>query len=546
MLIHVGIMGNNAGWRTLLRQEGVPHSPVTGTLSPGEFSAVVASGGLEQSALEALRNFLGGGGGLVCTGGVYAQLSGGRTGKAFTRYLLGDKGTEFFDPELTDVFAESEIPSEANCLRSDRGLHSAFVGEFGGGHLVVLPIDPAVLALDRRAATKSFYAANRRLPFERVSLVSKAGLLKIVSRALMILHHRRGLPYVHRWHYPSDQRSVFALRIDTDYADRAEIAQLHDLARRSDVPLTWFVDVGSQRNFFSLFSEMSADEVGIHCFFHRAYRKPQAYAENIRRAVHEFESAGLDARSYAAPFGLWDELLGEAVEQFKFCYSSEFSYDYDNVPSFPYLGRGFLSTLQVPIHPISIGSLRRQGFREDEMISYFRSVIDRKVQAREPVFLYHHPKNGHLSVLESIFQLVKERGLQPFRMIDYASWWKKRDCEGWRIAVDGSWIRVEIPPGSVPAGPGQAASVPHAPVSPGSMPAEPSPSGSGDPWLHIIRPDGMEAFHSMSPALELGQLEWQRPPSPPALPSDIARIRRFNPWIPIIRTEDRIASLFRL
>jgi hypothetical protein len=535
MLIHVGILGNDPGWRTLLRQEGVPHSPVSGATSHGMFSAMVVSGDVESSGLEIVRSFLTSGGSVLCTGSAFARLSGTQTKRLFNRYVLGDPGGEHFNQELTDLFVESDIPAHANSLETSSGVPSAYLGEFGGGHLVVLPFDPSALALDRRVAAKSFYSTHRRLPFERVSLVSKGGLLRIVSRALMVLHHRRGLPYVHQWYYPSNRQSMFAFRIDTDYAERGEIEELRNLAQKWKIPLTWFVDAGSQRNILSLFREMRGDEAGIHCFHHRAFREPEAHAANIRRAVEEFDSAGMPARSYAAPYGLWDEPQARAVEQFKFLYSSEFSYDYDNLPTFPYLSGGFIPTLQVPIHPISIGSLRRQGFREGEMSDYFRSVIDRKIQAREPVFLYHHPKNGHIPVLEKIFAQVKERGIVPTRMIDFAAWWKERNSEGWRISAEGSSLGVEIPPVEDQAGRPSTGD-----VHKGTMSED-----FGKPWLHIIRPGGMEAFHSPGPELNLGDLKWEKPAPWPPLPADIARIRKFNPWIPIIRIEDRLASLFK-
>jgi predicted deacetylase len=519
MRIHVGILGADPGWRILLRQEGIPHSRLTGSASAAEISAMAVSGGISPEDLEIVRSFLAGGGALLCPGSVFGPLSGGRTKRSFIRHLLGDESGRVFNPELTDLFTEGEIPVNANSLRSGSGTPSAYVGEFGGGHVVVLPFDPAALANDRRVATKSFYAVNRRLPFERVSLVSKGGLLRIVSRALTILHHRRGLPYVHRWYYPSDRQSLFAFRIDTDYAARPEVEALRDLARASKIPLTWFVDVGSQKDFLSLFGEMAGDEngdeVGVHCFHHRAYPDPAAHAENIRKAVRAFESAGLRARSYAAPYGLWSERLAEAVEQFKFVYSSEFSYDYDDLPSVPHLPAGFISTLQVPVHPISIGSLRRQGFREEEMTAYYRALIDRKIQAREPVFLYHHPKNAHPRVLEKVFEMIHERGLEKVRMIDFASWWMRRGSDECQISIEGSSVRV------------------------GREAAADSPV----PWLHIIRPDGMEAFTEPGSGVELDSLDWKAPPAWPPLPSDIGRTRRFNPWIPIIRAQDKTTSL---
>jgi hypothetical protein len=317
---------------------------------------------------------------------------------------------------------------------------------------------------------------------------------------------------------------VFALRIDTDYARQPEIERLRELARRMQVPVTWFVDAGSQRSFLKLYGAFTEDEVGIHCFDHRGAGEPGARAADIRRAMEEFASAGLKAASYAAPYGTWDERLASDAEHFNFFYSSEFSYDYDNVPSMPYAGGRFLSTLQVPVHPISVGGLRRQGFSEEEMISYFRDVMERKIRLREPVMLYHHPGDGHPAVLETMIARAREGGLSPCRMIDYAAWWRRRSCEGWEITHDGSTITVQQPAQGVAEG------------------AE--PQGWGKPFLRIVGKDGLEAFHPAEASIDLDTLEWHAPQGAPDLPADILRARKFNPWIPIIRAEDAMARFF--
>ncbi len=519
MELRVGIIGNEPGWRLLLSQEGIPHSQVPEAPASGEFTVVAASGEVSPAGVEALRSHLRGGGSVLCSGGVFGRIAEGKTRRRVIRCILGDQETGFFDPDLADIFGQCDIPLDANSLGTDGGIQSAFCGEFGGGHVAVLPFDPAALACDRRSAMKSFYAARRRLPFERVSLVSKGGVRRITSKALAWLHHRGGFPYVHLWYYPGNQRSVFALRIDTDYAGRSEIDGLHELFQRLHTPVSWFVDAGSQRGFLNLYAQFSGDEVGIHCFDHRGAGEPGARATDIRRAIAEFGSAGLHAGSYAAPYGTWDERLAADVEQFNFNYSSEFSYDYDNMPSTPYAGGRYLSTLQVPVHPISVGGLRRQGFGEEEMISYYRIQIERKLRLREPIILYHHPGDGHPAVLESMVRSAKDHALSPTRMADFAAWWRGRSCESLSIAQHGSALTLK----KAASGGGR------------------QPQSRGTPFLRIVRKDGMEAFHAPEESINLESLEWHSPPKPPSLPSDILRARKFNPWIQIIRAEDTLA-----
>ncbi len=89
-----------------------------------------------------------------------------------------------------------------------------------------------------------------------------------------------------------------------------------------------------------------------------------------------------------------------------FEYSSEFSYDYDNLPSVPRLRHGE-GTLQLPIHPICIGSLKRHSYSDKQMIQYFENVIQRKLASSEPIIFYHHPKDGYYDVLDWLFQEMR-------------------------------------------------------------------------------------------------------------------------------------------
>ena len=46
-------------------------------------------------------------------------------------------------------------------------------------------------------------------------------------------------------------------------------------------------------------------------------------------------NSGFRMQGFAAPFGTWNDELGRAIVDCGFEYSSEFSYDYDNLPSLP-------------------------------------------------------------------------------------------------------------------------------------------------------------------------------------------------------------------
>lgn len=514
--IRIGIFGDGRGWRLLLDQEGLPSASIQDEFEVDAFSAVVAGDAINEKEVKHIRKYLETGGGVLCSGRVFARVSGTPCREEQVRYIGLEPDSEFPGVGFVDVSVPCCIPGQAATGRDQNGKSVIFVGEYGGGRVVVLPFDASEIVLDSRVMTKSFYASRSRLPFETVSLVTKNGVRKLVARSLELLHHLRGLPYVHAWYFPSGARSLFALRIDTDYSAESEIERSSRTLHACGVPLTWFVDVRSQEKTIMLYAKMEGDEVGIHCYNHITYSDCRRNVDNIRAAAAVLETHGIEARSFAAPYGTWNDGIARAIEHCGFEYSSEFSYDYDDIPSFPFLEGKCSRTLQVPVHPISIGSLRRQGFSEQEMTEYFHGVLKRKLSHREPVFFYHHPGNGHEDILKEMIDVVRREGIPAVRMIDYARWWKKRSASLMGIAVDGQHLTITT-----------------------GAPAD-------DVFVHLTLGNGRESFMPAPVKVEMDSLEWQECPQPLPLPPDADRARRFNPWIPLNRLEDFVFGIFKL
>jgi hypothetical protein len=514
----IGILGKNLhGWQLLLEQEGVTYivNPIDYSLH--DLSAVIISDTADIHDVQFILNYLSGGGAILCSAKIYSQISGKRCKETFIRYLIEDSDSILAGIGMMDIGENASLPHGANTMRTNDGRYAVFVGELGGGHVVVLPFDAGELALNSRSMTKSFYSNHKRLPYELVSKISKGNLLKLFSRSLEILHHRRGLSYMHKWYYPKDAPSIFSLRIDTDYANPEELNKLYDLIREFGISATWFVDVKSQQEHLNVFKEMAGQEIGIHGYEHQTYDDYTANNQNIAKAIQIFRMNGLNAKCFSAPFGRWNSGIAKAIDESGFVYSSEFSYDYDNVPSYPFVDGKFLKTLQVPVYPISIGSLRRQGFDENAMIDYFLTVMEKKISYREPLFFYHHPKDKHNTVVEQIFDYVSRKEIQKISMIEYAYWWERR-CElGIETTQEQDKLNIKI---------------------------------SGSPvevCMRITRPDGSEAFTPIQREINLSELHWKQNPSPVRPPVDIHRIHKFNPWILLQKFEDNtIGKIKRL
>ncbi len=511
----VGIIGNPEPWQSLLGQEGVPCELAQEPLTPDSYSAVVAGDEVHDHELTLLRNYLSRGGGLLCSAKVYAELRQTTYNQEFIRYLLSDPTSHFSNVGLIDVMSRCRIAWNANQIRTDRDSFAVHSGLWNNGHVVVLPVDTEKLLRDYRSSLKSFYSPGRRLPFERVATVSRNGLRKLVGRALEILHHHRGIPYVHLWYYPRDARSVFAFRIDTDFARPAEIDELYRLVTLHGIPTSWFVDVKNQQLYLPMFAAMEHQEIGVHCFEHRVFESREQILADLQQARNILAGAGMKPEGFAAPFGTWNVDVARAAQSCGFRYSSEFGYDYDNLPSYPLFDTGPSSVLQIPVHPVCIGSLKRQGYSGEDMKRYFDFVTEMKLTLREPLVFYHHPRDGNHDVLKHLFEVAQSSGVTMMYFGEYAQWWNRRLGKTPRVELIGPKMYVNSSRG---------------------------PEGG---WLRISRPDGTEAFTPAQNEIDMEELSWEIRPLPFVLPADYKRIRSFNYRIPLTTTIDTVAKLLR-
>ncbi len=513
MKLSVGLLGGNQeGWELLLRQEGVPYSIVKNDSGP--FNVLVACGAADAETLEIASSHCRGGGALLCSGSVYAGLAGTVVKKRSVSYLIDGDGPPFDGLGLIDVYSICERIPGANRLYDKLKKPAIFAGTWKDAPVIALPFDPGKLVQDGRWSTKSFPATVRRLPFERVSLVSKGTLRILVGRSLEYLFHCLGLPYAHSWYYPSSEVTRYCFRIDTDGAGVDEIRRLYEVLGDDGITATWFLDSCSQRRHLGVYRTMTDQEFGAHGERHRSYPDYQRNFENFRTAIDTLRDAGIEPHGAAAPYGHWNVSMMKAFADLGIEYSSEFSYDYDNLPSVPAAGEEGGRILQVPVHPISIGSLRRQGFSEGEMKEYFEALASQRLAMREPLMMYHHPKNGNESVLRTFFAFCAAQKIQGEPMLSRARWWKTRSGLRPEFTIEENTMTTD---GGTPP--------------PGLM-------------VHVTKGDGTECWVPFGTGNDLAGLRWTSRPTDAAVHPDIRRTRRFNPWIPLIRMEDYLHNSF--
>lgn len=283
-----------------------------------------------------------------------------------------------------------------------------------------------------RSKFKSFPGISGKYPSEVVSKVDKAKLRKELIACIKSYFFSKGLPYIHLWYYPAPYKNAFAFRVDSDGYERESFFNVFQLAQKHGVRMSWFIDIGAQReNLGDAVSIYQAgQDVQLHCYKHQVYPDFQRNYENIKKGKEILEKSGILVAGFVAPFGSWSSELNEAMEKLGFLYSSEFSLSYDDLPFYPIVNGRVSKVLQIPIHPICIGTLMEAGYTADEMKEYFRGVIDSKLAEMMPILLYGHPigrMNKYPDVIDFIFSYIKQKENVWYPTFsEFAKWWIER------------------------------------------------------------------------------------------------------------------------
>lgn len=504
MKLTVGIAAPEPGWEMLLQQVGIDWKQISPTdeLSPGEFSAIILNTLPDSRQVQALKLYLDGGGAVLAVNGSARGLSASKYRSKYFTSLPPDQSGNFGQSEMLDIYAPGLAEGDAARGKpASVGIH-----QVGKGILAHLPFDVNQLLLDTRSRRKNFYFRKDRLPSEIVATVSKGNLRRLVAGVLQFLHLRRGVPFVHKWYFPEAEESIFTFRIDTDKGSQEEIDRLFALCEGESVPAIWFLDTKSHEAWLGRFRDFGAQQVGIHCYRHLTYSTYKENLKNLCDARSLLENAGIRPEGASAPYGTWNPGIARSYESLGVSFSSEFSLDYDSLPFFPYFDGKFSSVLQIPIHPICVGSMNRAGYTSEEMKEYFRRIIDKKILEREPICLYHHPTHRQWDVIRDVFEYVRSKRIRTMSYAEYAKWWQTRGSVQTRLEYDEQKIRFF--------------------------------AGQALVWWRIVFPDASEAILQPQDVIRIDSIQRRPLPRLPATPADIGRTRRFDIRHPIMNALD--------
>lgn len=422
MNLRIGIDSYKPGWEIILKQIGVSFTqlPLSSNISPDEYSVIIITEPHTSKENEEIDEFLNAGGAVLYSDNSRSDRISYKTKKV--NFLCSEENTPFSQVGLVDIYSIIDIPSSKNIKTIDSGLNIFSVDQ---GTNLILPFNINELILNSNSRRKKFYANRKELPSEIVAEVSKAKLRKIVEKSLEYLHHKRDLPFVHLWHQPYIDKNLFIFRLDTDFCSKQEANEMYETCNKNNISATWFLDTDSDDRLNN-YAAMDNQEMAIHCDKHYVYDNFEDNYNNIQKAEKKLKQCGIKVTGFAAPFGDWNYSLDKALQKLELKYSSEFIIDYDDLPFYPFNNKEFSKVLQIPIHPISLGRLRRSHFSENEMLQYYLELIKMKSEMDEPVIIYHHPHHRHYDIYKKIFQYVNSNNFVNMNMSEFSNWWNER------------------------------------------------------------------------------------------------------------------------
>lgn len=295
---------------------------------------------------------------------------------------------------------------------------------------------------------KRFEGVNGKNPLEKVAFVNKVALREKVIEEIKVDLFRQNLPYIYLSHFPTGYKNICLFRVDCDKTGKDALFNLVNLSAKHKFPFTWFVDVKSQESYLNEIAAIKREghDVQLHCFDHKIYNSYSANLNNIKKGKDLLERSGMPVEGFASPFGKWNHSLNRVLEELDMEYSSEFGAAYDDLPFFPPLMTRMSDVLQIPVHPVCIGSLRNARFSREEMLFYFDRIIGLKYQRNSPLIFYGHPQNEidkYPEVLSFILdELSAHKNVWQTTMTEYSKWWKLRlNCD-YKIELGDNSISV--------------------------------------------------------------------------------------------------------
>jgi peptidoglycan/xylan/chitin deacetylase (PgdA/CDA1 family) len=298
------------------------------------------------------------------------------------------------------------------------------------------PFDPFGALLDTRPAYRAWQAGDCRVT-ERVARVDRARVRHALLDALRGWIDRTGGVWARLSPFPHPFRSAFNLRIDLDEPEHADYWAMARARRPLDDCATHFVCTAAYADFPDIVADLRPVDSHSHGHHHVVSRDPAQNLRNLERADVLLRQAGITPTGYAGPEGRWNPGLDRVLQSLGYRFSSEFQLGFDDLPFWPWVNDRFSPVLQIPVHPVCEGLFFDAGCAPVDVGTYLSDVIERKVSASEPAFIYGHPERRlgrYPEVIEAIGRCVAgQNGIWRTTLSEFCRWWEARARLRWRM-----------------------------------------------------------------------------------------------------------------
>lgn len=419
--IRIGYAGHHNSWEQILGQIGVDWERIEPghSVSIQEYSCLIIDRSPDRTERSSMEDYLKDGGAVLdCNGSLLPQPVHSRSLSVIT---TSNSEKIFGHIEDIPVFGKVTTQTSAGSLDG-----AVWIDPSPNRNLAFFGLPVSRLWHEYKTIHRPFRSSDSTITAERSSALRSRPYLDVILALLKILHNRADLPFVHKWWHPHSSKQVATLRIDSDYADSESIRSVSNTAKASDIPLTWFLHAGHHEPYLDdlIRGLPDRDEIALHCYRHNEYRTAEQYISDIQSGIKCLQRTGVSPEGYAAPYGNWSGVLAEVLAHFPFRYTSEFSYDFDSLPSIsPSSG-----VLQLPVHPVTIGSFRRFRLTPSKILTYFKELIQLSCLMHQPLHLYHHPLDGSPNLWKELIKQLPKDDYVWMRYSDWSKWWKRRSA----------------------------------------------------------------------------------------------------------------------
>lgn len=434
----IGIQRLNPGWKSILDQAGFWYEEINYLNSlDDQYSVIILNDQIKRFQEKELDIYLSKGGTLLEAGihPVYNDAKKIKSRRVTTLINESNQAAYQHIPFL-DIFSKVYLHNQSSVLE---GL--IHIEKFKRGHIGFLGADLPSLLNSKGYIRKRFFNPAGKYPNEIVSKVSKHELMQTFTALIKELHVLRKLPGVKKWESPA-RKPVFCFRVDSDFGDQKAMDNLYEIAAKRNLSLTWFLHVEAHEKWLQHFHSYKKQEIALHGYTHGTSDSWQKTHANTIKGGEILRKEGFTPKGFCAPYGIWNKALIKSLKKVYFTYTSEFTFCYDGFPVQPVEES---LPLQIPIHPICTGNLKRQELTISEMSTYFDFVLINKLERFEPVLFYHHPLQTGLKAIDFLFRRVKAEKLTNLTFTKFADFWRKRRDFKFEAFWDGKAMKIKSP-----------------------------------------------------------------------------------------------------